>query len=248
MPVIDDNTLLNCIGKLCGQQPQPSEYVENTEIIRSFPDGGIGCSQLNELLLMLQFDRVSDGFFKYVFGESVDSMEQFKEKVDLFIIKSMIKFGHVKYSFKFLSLRDFSFISSEFSDLEKVDIEIFKKRHKGVAELKQIPPEKTPYLGYITQEKIRKKIKEPQKNRDSKNILNEEKEMKKFISDGKFNHECYLDYDYIDVYVATSMRTKIDFWNIANFVNSIFASDFLSNMKRVPKSVLCLSEMMTAIL
>ena len=54
--------------------------------------------------------------------------------------------------------------------------------------------------------------------------------MEKLIRLGEFNHECYLDYDHIDVYVATSMRRKIDFWNIANFTKEVFGSDYLKDL------------------
>ena len=40
---------------------------------------------------------------------------------------------------------------------------------------------------------------------------------------GRHNHDVYLDFDHLDVYVATSMREKIDFWNVAQFVAEILA-------------------------
>jgi hypothetical protein len=48
---------------------------------------------------------------------------------------------------------------------------------------------------------------------------------------GEFNHHCYLDYDHMDVYVATSMREKHDFWNVSRFVTEVFGKPEVADLK-----------------
>ena len=210
MPRADGDNFMVWIGRLCGQIPRPATYISGSEILENFPSRGIESSQLNEFLLMVQLDRVSEGFFKYVFGESIETFDEFKRKIDEFRIKSMVKFGHVKFSFKKLSNRDFNYIEREFSYLETINENVYKNRHDNILSIETIKPEKTHYLGYLTPDT---------------------EEVEKIRKQGKFNHECYLDYDHMDVYVATSMRREIDFWNIARFVSQVFDSIYVKNLK-----------------
>ena len=226
-----DDSFLIWMGRFCGQRPNPSKYIEQSDGLLNFPPLGMGRSQLNEFFLLLQLDRVSEGFYEYVFGGEIKDFNTFKKAVNKFRVKSMIKFGHVKFAFKKMSNYSYDETKEVFQDLEPVDESKFKDRHKPLVDLKVIPSEKTHYLGYLTQAEIREKLEntggDKKKEREGIKLNNE---MEKLIRLGEFNHECYLDYDHIDVYVATSMRRKIDFWNIANFTKEVFGSDYLKDL------------------
>lgn len=47
---------------------------------------------------------------------------------------------------------------------------------------------------------------------------------------GSFNHDLYLTYDHMDVYVATSMRREFDFWNVSRFIEKLFNSALLDDL------------------
>ena len=51
---------------------------------------------------------------------------------------------------------------------------------------------------------------------------------------GKFNHDLYLSYDHTDVYIATSMRRRFDFWNISRLTEKLLEYLF----KRSPSQYL----------
>lgn len=48
---------------------------------------------------------------------------------------------------------------------------------------------------------------------------------------GERNNSAYMDSDHLDVYVATSMRERTDFWNVANFVDQVFNQKSLKPLK-----------------
>ena len=83
-----------------------------------------------------------------------------------------------------------------------------------MTELKKIEPQDTYHLGYLSKSSTKDKTKR-----------------QKIEKLGWHNHEVYLDYDHMDVYVATSMRERIDFYNVATFVDLVFADKSLEKLK-----------------
>ena len=224
-----NRTFFDWIGMLCGQEQEPgrSEYLKT--IPNKFPEDGLGRSQLNELLLASVLDRVEKAFFKFVFnGDSVPNFRSFRDCITNFRIKGAIKYGNFKYAFKYLRDKSESEIESEFSEITRRDRKEFKKRHSPLVKIKKILPELTYYLGYIVEEEIQEKMdKAPQNEKNKLRKILKEK-IPKIQKKGKFNHDVYMDYDHMDVYVATSMRRKIDYWNVARFVEKVFSSNILS--------------------
>jgi hypothetical protein len=47
-----------------------------------FPADGLGCSQLNELLLLLGYDRVTDAFFQFLAPSQIRSFQDLKAGVE----------------------------------------------------------------------------------------------------------------------------------------------------------------------
>ena len=72
---------------------------------------GLGYSQLNRLLLLLGFDRVTHAFFQFLIdgttdctdGAAIGTFEQLEMGVDRFRSLGLLMFGKVKYAFKVLS-------------------------------------------------------------------------------------------------------------------------------------------------
>ena len=71
---------ISWIERLCGQSVDPTDYAREQKIGSAFPSGGLGRSQLNEILLAHQLDRIDDGLFQYIFrARHVKTLEEFKD-------------------------------------------------------------------------------------------------------------------------------------------------------------------------
>ncbi|MBN4016629.1 hypothetical protein JYT88_02265 [Rhodospirillaceae bacterium AH-315-P19] len=204
--------LEDCIKHLCGQNPRRADYIKKKKI--PFPRGGIGHSQFNELLLSLNLDRTSEGFFKYVFDSPyIKNVDAFFGKVHEYRIMACLKYGNFKFAFKQLREMSFDEIEKEFNRLQPIDESHYSKRHQPLMKLKNIDSRDTYYLGYL--ETSSKKDK---------------KKREKIKAKGIHNHETYLDYDHMDVYVATSMRERMDYYNVASFIENVFMEETLKDL------------------
>ena len=142
----------------------------------------------------------------------------------------MLKYGNFKYAFKTLSGRTLEQIRQEFSDLEPIDIGHFSSRHSPLSEIQKIPREDTRYLGYLIQKDVKDKRKQAKSKKEKDEFQKENTKMNEAIKIGKANHERYLTYDHMDVYVATSMRIPFDFWNVSRFVDELFENQLLKDL------------------
>ncbi len=203
---MEEDTVAHWIELLCGQSPTLTSY--SRTITQSFPATGLGRSQLNELLLAFQLDRVGEGLFEFIFKkEPIDDFDTFKQRILEFRKLGALRFGNFKYAFKHhreMSLQDIQ-ISFQFppNDLEAA----YRSRHSPVVDLQEISPTESYYLGYIVEREIQARP----------NDAKLQETFQRVRAAGQTNHEIYLDYDHLDVYIATSMRAKFDFWNVARF-------------------------------
>jgi hypothetical protein len=199
-----------------------------------FPATGIGHSQLNELLLSLHLDRTNEGFFEYVFrGPVVPDFETFKKRITEFRIAAILKYGNVKFAFKRLSQMTKEEIEREIipSDSEAIR-NCYTNRHDPLISIKRIEAKDTYYLGYLIAAELRqKRIQLEAAGEPTAYIDEQERHRSELLESGEFNHHCYLDYDYMDVYVATSMREKSDFWNVRRFVSEVFDKPAIKELK-----------------
>ena len=224
---------ISWIERLCGQSVNTTDYARKQKIGSAFPSGGLGRSQLNEILLAHQLDRIGDGLFHYIFqARHVNTLDEFKDRINAFRKIVMIKYGNFKYAYKTLSRYDLKKVVDAFSDWCPKDKAEFCERSDPVVSPRKIAPSDAYYLGYLVEKQIEKSKREAEGNPEELDRLHSLKEkMEKIREDGRFNHECYLDSDYLDVYVATSMRHKFDFWNVARTANKIFADDLLKGLR-----------------
>jgi hypothetical protein len=129
------------ITKLTGQ---PVPFEKNIERLRdqaSFEHGGIGRSQLNEILLTLGYDRIKKPFFTYLFGESlqISNYNQFVHGIEKFRKEAILLYGNVKFAFKKLSNLEQKDLDHELAALNKPSPSEFISRHRGSAPLLRTP-------------------------------------------------------------------------------------------------------------
>ena len=212
---------------------------ENNNKFKKSGGSGIGCSQFNELLILLGFDRISDSFFQYYFvdkkveyqmGACIQNWEQLEKGVERFRIHAIVKYGNIKYAFKYRSQLPSDDLDNEVSYHKHTPDEFFTKRHKPLLELQSIKAEDTYYLGYIIGDEIKRRLKE---NPNDSKAKAEDRKRLSTIKKGKSNQEAYLTSDHLDVYVATSMRERHEYAFVNKVTKDIFLHSALKDLSIV---------------
>jgi hypothetical protein len=146
------DSLVHWVEKFCGQDSDPHEYIQSIDGYREFPATGIGHSQLNELLLALQLDRTTEGFFRYVFkGQVIRTFEVFQYWINEFRIAAIHKYGNVKFAFKQLSQMAEEDVRSAIGRRDQTQLRRrFVQRHEPLISVKRIEPKDNllPWLPY----------------------------------------------------------------------------------------------------
>jgi hypothetical protein len=122
---------------------------------------GLGYSQLNELLLLLGFDRVTHAFFQFLIdgttqyqdGAAIASFEQLEAGVSRLRSLGLLMFGNVKYAFEVLS-RDAELLEAYIRRLRPIDAAHFEARHAPITPIRPIAPDQTYYLGYVVEREL----------------------------------------------------------------------------------------------
>ncbi len=188
----------------------------------------MGYSEYCQILLLLGQQPVSQWFFSAVLGGPISKVSDYEKSVRQFRIIAARRFGNFKYAFKFFAgirlpkteaglgleenpsdtwenmTRNPRYIEDEFKDRPKPPImlqDIPKENRFYVSELNK-PEESDPdYSTAVATLKIAKR-----------------------------NTIAYLSSDFIDVYIATSMRTKKQFTHVAEIIEETFNYDELSGL------------------
>ena len=224
---------IDLIEQFAGQEI-PFAHNANFLGLDSFPDGGVGYSQLNEILLTLGYDRVSRDFFTFVFGDrhTISNVSEFADRIDHFRKLAMLRYGNIKYAFKHLADKDTVYINSQLASYRRISEDAYIKRHPPVSSLEYISPEDAYYLGYLIEKQLldekASRVSIGQPISDIERRLNQ---MKAFRDMGERNFSRYLTYDHMDVYVATSMREAHEFYSISRFVRLLFGDESLRDLK-----------------
>lgn len=183
------------------------------------PDGTLVLTheEMNKILLCCDQNKISETFFKYFFtNEPITSIEELIEGVDKFRTKSLLMYGNFHYAFRSFRQREDlqDFIKER--GYEPITEEEFVKDRQGQLELEPIDENDRWMLGQISYEpKSLKQQQHAQQVRDA----------------GKRNSRKYLTPDYLDVYVATSMRGEKDYIRVAKFVSEVFSHPLLQRLK-----------------
>ncbi|HEY4115406.1 MAG TPA: hypothetical protein VGM17_15225 [Rhizomicrobium sp.] len=231
-PTLDLKLLLE---RLVGQVCERNCTLPPAAVIALQSGGsGLGYSQLNELLLLLGFDRVTHSFFQflvngetaYQVGAAIKTMQQLADATDRFRKLSLLMYGNVKFGFKALSTND-ALLEEMLEQNSPVELNVFHSRHDPIRPINTIAPEKTYYLGYVIERELRERLKNP----DDTAAQAEEKERLSIVKIGTENHEAYLASDHLDVYVATSMRQRHEYVAVNKLTTEIFSHPELAELK-----------------
>jgi hypothetical protein len=254
---VDD--LANLIVEyLCGEKYwkkklSKSEEELLKEVLNSLENQGLNYAQFNELLLLLEQDRVSQDFFNFFFIDKNNKndlvkIDELKKGITKFRGYAMLCFGNFRFAYKKLITKNKEEIENLLKpyciDTQELE-EDFKARPPKVLDIKKIEKEKTYLCGYITQESYKNDMKYITKMITEKkaktiqgeniieiieyykNLQNDIKELKEKAYD---NTIIYLSWDYMDVYVSTSMRYKWDYEEVFEFTEKLFDDPCLKEL------------------
>lgn len=235
----DGKQIRDLLERLAGQKaPLATTLPPSTESLLSSGGSGLGYSQLNELLLLLGFDRVTRAFFQYLVDgttqqesgsglRAIASLASLEEGIDRFRRTALLLYGNVKFAYKVLS-RDAELLSREIDRLQPLDETAFTARHEPVQPIEYIPTDKTYYLGYIVAGELQTRLKKNPNDNDAKA---QEATRQEVVAQGIRNHEAYLASDHLDVYVATSMRERHEFAAVGRLTKLIFEHPDIKALK-----------------
>jgi len=262
------NTLDFCnlfVHYLCGQKKFRYKNMNDfqhkilMETIRDLKNNEkLNFEQFNEILLLFNQDRVSMGFFYFLFSENMNyhdytkikkhkiankiaeiklDFEKLKRGITIFRGYCLIHYGNFNFTYEFLSKFSLEEILKTFEEYleDQKDIEMkFQNRSDPIINLEDIPKKNRWYLGYITKQRLTKEL-DALKNTLSESlklkekyesfyedISQKDKESKITYKKGEKNTNIYLVWDYIDIYIATSMRCKSDFVELAELLDKLF--------------------------
>lgn len=259
------NDFINLVIKyLCGKDEEISskdvellkEMLSNVNVIKY--------NQFNEILLLMNRDIVSEGFFNLFFNEDGIKIDDLKKKISYFRGYSMLCYGNFRFAYKELSSKSYAEIKETLEPFCVYDnvIEEYKNRTPIMLKINNIPREKTWLTGYLSTKKITEDIKTiTEQMKDARNAEDEERvktllkinekidelkeELIKFQRIALKNTDAYLTWDFIDVYVATSMRNKWEFEEIYDFIKQVFSNEVLETLNLRyfdPTQSLCISQ------
>ncbi len=210
---------------------------------------GLNYEQFNEALLLLNRDRISKSFYSFFFkghilkaNESLQnekiSLEELKEGIINFRGYAMLCFGNFKFAYNKLSKK-------EFEDFEKIIeqycydcTEFLKKRPEQMLDIEKINKDETPYTGYLMRDDINtffEKIKTLPKDKNYKHYIADaeiqKEKMERITNKAIKNTKTYLTWDYLDIYIATSMRNTWEFSDCHDFIRNLFDEENLKEFK-----------------
>jgi hypothetical protein len=228
--------LRELVEKLVGQRSTIESEIPSTACA-VLDDGGsgLGYSQLNELLLVLGFDRVTYAFFQYLVDgttvykptSAIKSLDELASAVNTFRRLGLLLYGNVKYAFKVLSTNS-DLLGTWLAAMSPVDESQFTSRHDPIRPIEAIPPGRTYYLGYMIERELGARLA---RNPDDPDAQAMDRERLATIEIGKGNQNAYLASDHLDVYIATSMRQRHEYLAVNRLANEIFNHQKVSRLK-----------------
>lgn len=151
----------------------------------------------------------------------------------------MLRFGNFRFAYKELSNKDRKYLEKIFESFCRIP-STFSKRPTQVLDIEKIEKNKTWYLGYISGKKVNREAEvfddlESCGKIDGKEFKHKLEEMKKEIEQtlktAFSNTDVYLTWDYIDVYVATSMRNRWEFEETYDFVDDLSKEKVVEDLR-----------------
>jgi len=236
------------VSGLCGESYYaPYDDARGMQIqnfLEVFREGGLDYAQFNELLLLVDQDRVTAPFFDFFFGKGV-RVDQLTQKVIRFRGFAILCFGNFRYAYKQLSTckskEHLSRLLQPYAALEQQILEDFTNRPPVAFRIDRIPQEKTWCNGYIAKKKYEREARIIKDlliaKRDPALVAQAEfyeelgRDIKQTENKALQNTDAYLTWDYMDVYVATSMRNSWEFEDTGTFVEELFRHAEIAPLK-----------------
>lgn len=243
------------IDYLCGKSASEITDTE-LDLVRNLLDGLndddiIKYNQLNEILLVLNRDTMSNDFFNYFFIKNGLTLNELKQKIIDFRGYALLCFGNFRFAYKELSKKRIDEIENlllPYCYKSCKLIKEYEERPNIMLNIDEIPREKTWLTGYLSAKKIeedvdtiRLELEDASKSEDvprierlvklSRYIESLRDDLIKYKKIAIKNTDIYLTWDYIDVYVATSMRNRWEFKEIYDFVKNVFTRKEFEELK-----------------
>jgi len=240
---------------LCGHtalsELAPSDRKLLDEFVTKAMPAGVTFQQFNELLLVLNQDRVSRAFFEFFFGNA-DLQVPFarlQEGVVRFKGFAIVCFGNFRFAFRRLSkIDDLASLREELGfccQSEDEALQRYSTRAEKILDVELISRDHSWFVGEITGRVLSKELTNFEKYREENPKQSQDDEVLSFAKalqemDRSFeqvqeaalrNTDVYLTWDHLDVYVATSMRNKWEYEEVFDFVDKLFRSPVLTPMK-----------------
>ncbi len=238
------------VEDLCGERYH-REFDERTRaqiggFINTVQGDALNYEQFNELLLLCDQDRVSRPFFEFFFDPACCvKFGALPECVVRFRGFAMLCFGDFRFAYKTLSHLGQDELKSKlgsYSEPTDAVTKAFSERPSPALKIERISKEDTWCLGFIPKaafEAEAKAISEAvRKNPLDSNLLKQAEiyeslgeRIRQTETKGLGNTDVYLSWDYMDVYIATSMRRRWEFEETAEFVTSLFGMERIRELK-----------------
>ena len=153
-----DNISQMIVKFLCGEkyykkslEPEEKDLLLN--LLTTARSRGLNYAQFNELLLLLDQDRVTEAFFKFFFDKEIINLEELKQGIIKFRGYAMLCFGNFRFAYKQLIQKNEKELEEALEPYCKSTDEVIKKfkdRRPKALEIETIDKDKTWYTGYIS--------------------------------------------------------------------------------------------------
>ena len=161
--------MIELIELLCGWKMSPPVTDSDKKLLGEFLRKAttINYEQFNEVLLVLNQERISRDFFDFFFQNSLRrkgpiSLSQIKKGVEKFRGFAMLCFGNFRFAFRRLSWmtpREFCSAVGQHCVLRARERqEKYHNRPKKTVRIDPVPGDKTWYVGYLTESKLEQDI------------------------------------------------------------------------------------------
>ena len=212
-------------------------------LLKRAADHRLNYEQFNELLLVLRQNRVSRAFFKFFFGDGTVSLEALRAGIVRFRGLAMLCYGNFTYARRTLTrLCTDAEIQERMGRFGRSTEELrseFSARPDPIIDVEPIERCNTWLNGEITGKIIEKETQilsgrlagaepsaeDPETMAFAKHLVELDELNHKVQTIAHTNTNVYLTWDYLDVYVATSMRNKCEFEEVYDFIQSVFHKD-----------------------
>lgn len=242
------------IRHLCGKNYDRYLSKEDKKLLsmllNNAEKNGLNYTQFNELLLLLNQDKVGRDFFGFFFGNGVIKFDDLKKGIAKFRGFAMLRFGNFKFAYRRLTKMREKELKAALAPYCKQPSELqkeFERRPEKMLEIEEIPRDRTWCLGGISGEKINVEAKALEKEivkarkgeshfskrelaQFKNELVNIAKQVRNAQKQALTNTDIYLTWDYMDVYVATSMRNRWEYEETFDFLSAVFIDPRLKRL------------------